>query len=208
LPSSERFAPAVDGVPICLHRADRPGPPRGPHRGVKSRVRRVPDQAVRRDRASIAGFDLGTRTGGIRFSADRAADSPEAKSAANADQRSDTNARHILLAEDNQTICEMLRLFLEGSGYRVTAVPTVQQAVAVLKSEPIDLLLSDFRLKDGTAWELMEQAKRVRPVPAVMLSGYSDKFYIDKSKAAGFADYLVKPVEEEQLLAVRYSVVS
>lgn len=116
------------------------------------------------------------------------------------EDRQPHNERHILLAEDNPAVSEMLRLFLEGSGYRVTVAPTVQQAVAVAAAEPIDLLLSDFRLKDGTGWQLIEQLKAVRPVPGVMLSGYSDKFYIDKSKTVGFSHYLVKPVDEDELL--------
>lgn len=144
---------------------------------------------------------LGTRSGSIRFDGKPEPIFSRSKSGSEATRMPEAGARHILMAEDNQAICDMLRLFLEGSGYKVTAVPTVKQALAVLESNPVDVLLSDFRLQDGTAWELIDQAKRVRPVPAVMLSGYSDKFYIEKSKAVGFSEYLVKPVDEEDLLA-------
>lgn len=126
-----------------------------------------------------------------------------------ADERKrDGNRLHILLAEDNAAISEMLRLFLEGAGYSVSIAPTVQQAVDIAERQKIDLLLSDFRLKDGTGWQLMEKLAARRPVPGVMLSGYSDSFYIQKSKAAGFSHYLVKPVEEDQLIAAIQEAVS
>jgi CheY-like chemotaxis protein len=115
-------------------------------------------------------------------------------------RRDESAARHVLLVEDNQPVCEMLRMFLEGSGYRVSTAATVRDALDIGRSQPIDVLLSDFRLKDGTGWDLMRELRPIQHVPGVMLSGYSDKIYIDRSKAAGFDQYLVKPVDEEQLL--------
>ncbi|HPZ97274.1 MAG TPA: PAS domain S-box protein [Phycisphaerae bacterium] len=111
---------------------------------------------------------------------------------------------HILLAEDHQAIAEMLEITLAGEGYSVSVADSVNEAIAIVRKRPIDLLLSDLRLRDGTGWDLMRRLRQVRLVPAIAMSGYSDKAYVEQSRSAGFADYLVKPLDEEVLLtAVR-----
>jgi CheY-like chemotaxis protein len=161
----------------------------------------------------VAGTAGAAETVGVAAASDEAgaADKAEATAGSSGQVASDPSPRHakgdqagtqILLAEDNKAVCEMLRMFLEGGGFRVIAVPTVQQALTVARQQPINLLLSDFRLQDGTAWELNKELQKIQAVPAVMLSGYSDNIYIERSKAAGFSEYLVKPVDEDQLLTV------
>ncbi|HPU26557.1 MAG TPA: PAS domain S-box protein [Phycisphaerae bacterium] len=146
-----------------------------------------------------------TGTGGAE---EPAARTPETKVAATDQRRDESASRHVLLVEDNQPVCEMLRMFLEGSGYRVSTAATVRDALDIARSKPIDVLLSDFRLADGTGWDLMRELRPIQQVPGVMLSGYSDKIYVDRSKAAGFCRYLVKPVDEEQLLEAVASAIS
>ena len=76
---------------------------------------------------------------------------------------------------------------------------SVTQAVALAGQSPVDLLLSDLRLKDGTGWDLMARLREIRAVPGIMMSGYADMDYRRRAKEAGFQDYLVKPVDDEVL---------
>jgi signal transduction histidine kinase/CheY-like chemotaxis protein len=107
---------------------------------------------------------------------------------------------HILLAEDHESIAAMLKACLEEAGHRVSVVASVADGAALASRTAVDLLLSDLRLNGGTGWDLMSKLREIRATPGIMMSGYSDKAYIDKSKAAGFAEYLTKPVEEDDLL--------
>jgi CheY-like chemotaxis protein len=107
---------------------------------------------------------------------------------------------HILLAEDHQSIAEMLKMTLENDGYDVSVADSVNDAVTIARKKPIDLLLSDLRLRDGTGWELMGRLRQVQHVPGIAMSGYSDKAYIEQSKSAGFTAHLVKPLDDEVLL--------
>lgn len=107
---------------------------------------------------------------------------------------------HVLIAEDSESIGELLRTCLEEHGYRVSLAVSLSEAVALAKSDSVDLLLSDLQLKDGMSWDLL--AKVGRRVPGVVMSGHDDEVYVAKSKAAGFSEYLVKPVDPDHVLSV------
>jgi len=93
----------------------------------------------------------------------------------------------------------MIKLSLESRGLKVHQAAGVAQGAQIAARESIDLLLSDLRLADGMGWDLMAKLREVRPVPGIMMSGYSDDVYRRKAKEAGFQEYLVKPVDEEVL---------
>lgn len=109
---------------------------------------------------------------------------------------------HLLLAEDSPQVAEILKAALEERGYAVSLTDSVSGGVGLARSQPVDLLLADLRLKDGMGWDLMQGMSLVRQVPGIIMSGYSDEVYIAKSKRAGFAEYLVKPVDPDELVKV------
>jgi DNA-binding NtrC family response regulator len=110
------------------------------------------------------------------------------------------NRVHILVAEDSSCVADLLRLFLQGEGYQVSTAESVADALEITRRSPVQLLVSDFRLKDGTACELMRELSKRQPISGVIISGYSDPLYRDQSKEAGFSEYLVKPVERDDLV--------
>ena len=92
----------------------------------------------------------------------------------------------------------MVRL-LTKRGYSVTAVSSIQEALAALERTPVDLLVSDVGLPDGTGRELMEQIRRKRTLPGIALSGYGTESDLAKSAAVGFSVHLTKPIDIERL---------
>jgi len=108
--------------------------------------------------------------------------------------------RHVLVVEDSENIGQLLKTCLEEQGYRVTIATSLAEALEAANADPVHLLLSDLRLNDGMSWDLLA---RLRPrVPGIVISGYVDEEHVARSKAAGFAQYLVKPVEPERVVAV------
>lgn len=106
---------------------------------------------------------------------------------------------HVLVAEDSGLVAEVIRNVLEEQGFRVSLVQSVAEALEVAEQSPPNLVLSDLRLPDGTGWELLARIRASRPVPAIMMSGYSDETYRVESRKADFDEYLVKPVNPDVL---------
>jgi CheY-like chemotaxis protein len=157
------------------------------------------------ERALEAGYDAHVRKpfdpGHLCMTIAALVESRSRQPAKREDRPKSARGLHVLLAEDNPTIAEMLKATLEARGHRVSAVQTIAGGLAVAKQSAVDIVLSDLRLKDGMGWELMAKLQSERVIPGVAMSGYDDQAYVAKSKAAGFNEYLIKPVDEDQLLA-------
>lgn len=113
---------------------------------------------------------------------------------------------HILLVEDHDDTRRSMELFLRAHGYRTQVAGGIQEAldVAATSDNRFDLLLSDLRLPDGTGWDLLRQLQEgvgARSKP-VAISGWGSETDVAKSKSAGFAAHLVKPIAPQVLEAV------
>jgi CheY-like chemotaxis protein len=89
-------------------------------------------------------------------------------------------------------------------GHRVTVAGGVGPALDLARgATPIDLLISDIGLPDGSGLDLMRRLRELRPgLPGVALSGYGTEADVQRSLAAGFAQHLTKPISIDQLKAL------
>jgi len=105
----------------------------------------------------------------------------------------------LLIVEDHETTRTVLAQLLTRRGHHVTTAGNVQEALAAYNDGYYDAVISDLGLPDGSGMDLMREIQRLRPVPAIALSGYGMEDDVRRSKEAGFSAHLVKPVNMEQL---------
>jgi two-component system cell cycle sensor histidine kinase/response regulator CckA len=80
----------------------------------------------------------------------------------------------ILLVEDDEAVRELSQAILERGGYMVRTAASVTAAIAVLDREPIDAIVSDMVIADGTGWDIHRHAARHQPdLPVLFVSGYA-----------------------------------
>lgn len=108
----------------------------------------------------------------------------------------------ILLVEDHSDTARIMTRLLKSAGHRVTPARTVAEAIAFFKAAEFDLVISDIGLPDGNGADLMRALRERRPVRGIALSGFGMDSDIARSKAAGFAEHLIKPINFQQLEAV------
>ena len=105
-----------------------------------------------------------------------------------------------LLVEDERFAYEEMKRMMEKlrPDYQLEAwTATVEQTVQFLKHHPVDLMLLDIRLTDGNSFDIFEQIQVTTPV--IFTTAY-DEHAIQAFKVNS-VDYLLKPVEEDDLLA-------
>ncbi len=107
--------------------------------------------------------------------------------------------RRVLLVEDHADSAETLALVLSMKGYEVSVARTVKEAQSLAPG--CDLMISDISLPDGSGLELVRELQRRLPLRAIALSGYGTEEDRSRSRAAGFAEHLTKPVDIDDLLA-------
>lgn len=106
----------------------------------------------------------------------------------------------VLLVDDHADTADLLRMLLVRRGFEVTTARSVATALAAAESGPIDVLVSDIGLADGSGCDLLRQLRAVSPLPAIALSGRDREADVQNARDAGFDEYLGKPVAIIQLV--------
>jgi DNA-binding response OmpR family regulator len=110
----------------------------------------------------------------------------------------------ILVVEDQPELCMSIRMTLELAGYRVFTAGTGVGALETLQAQPIDLIVSDIGMPQLDGYQLCRQIRADRrwyKIPLLFLTARGAEEDMRYAKALGADDYLLKPIEPEDLLA-------
>jgi AmiR/NasT family two-component response regulator len=107
----------------------------------------------------------------------------------------------ILVAEDESLIRLGLRRILEESNYDVVAAPDGRTAVKLARQTGPDLAILDIKMPGLDGLEVARQIYARRPLPIVLLTAYGDRELIEQATDLPIMAYLMKPVNEQELLA-------
>lgn len=114
--------------------------------------------------------------------------------AMNADKKKEQAGMHILFADDEKNLQELMRTELPRMGYRVTVCPDGLTAVAALEKQSFDCLLVDLDMPGMNGIEVIERARSLRPeIEAVIMTGNPSQETAIAALRNGVFDYLTKP---------------
>jgi two-component system, chemotaxis family, CheB/CheR fusion protein len=100
----------------------------------------------------------------------------------------------VLLVEDHPDTARVMARLLEGSGHSVRTAHSAASALQLAAAGAFDVVVSDIGLPDATGYELMAQLVARHRMKGIALSGYGSEQDLQRSREAGFAEHLVKPV--------------
>jgi len=111
-----------------------------------------------------------------------------------------TNRFRVLIAEDEEVVAQALAAQLEGDGYRVMGVAADgHDAVAKAASLEPDLIFLDIKMPRQDGLEAARQIMAARPVPIILITGFSDPDLVKAATEAGVMGYLLKPLDPKAL---------
>ena len=70
---------------------------------------------------------------------------------------------HVLLVDDEPAICKALATAIARSGFRVTTAMSGQDAIAIVRSERVEILITDLRIPDMRGDAMFELAAAIQP---------------------------------------------
>lgn len=108
---------------------------------------------------------------------------------------------HILIVEDEPSIADTLLFVLQGEGFSVTWKTLAGDALALLQSTPIDLVIMDVGLPDITGFEACKQLRKFSNVPVIFLTARGDELDRVVGLEIGADDYVVKPFSPREVAA-------
>ena len=107
----------------------------------------------------------------------------------------------LLVVEDHQSLCWVLRAFLATHGHQANFVENMDSAVRAAAEQSYDVLLCDIDLPDGNGWDLLQQLEKTghRPPYAIAMSVFNLGEHVARSIEAGYALHLSKPFAPMEL---------
>lgn len=109
--------------------------------------------------------------------------------------------KKLLLVEDDISLGESLRDYLEGEGFSVSWQKSISEAKIESDKKVFDLAILDWMLPDGQGIDLLKDWSKIKDFPIIMLTARAD--LLDKviGLESGASDYLTKPFEARELVA-------
>ena len=109
--------------------------------------------------------------------------------------------KHILVADDDPYIRELLNEFLTGEGFEVSQAASGQDVLQAIMGQTYDLILMDMRMPEMTGLDVLKQlhAKKVE-VPVILMTAYGSSNIAIQATQLGAYDYITKPFELDDVL--------
>jgi CheY-like chemotaxis protein len=117
----------------------------------------------------------------------------------------DDAAPRLLIVEDEPQQRETLAMLFEGEGYNVRATESAETAMEILAVHRPDLVVTDVKLTglDGISFfENVRNTEDGRDIPFIFMTAYNDVAAIERVKKMGSVDYITKPFNLEDLIAL------
>ena len=108
---------------------------------------------------------------------------------------------HILIVEDEPSIADTLLFVLQGEGFSVIWKTLAGDALKLLQTTPIDLVIMDVGLPDITGFEACKQLRKFSNVPVIFLTARGEELDRVVGLEIGADDYVVKPFSPREVAA-------
>ncbi len=121
------------------------------------------------------------------------------------------NKKTILIVDDSEIIRKTLSKSLSDKGFEVVQASDGIEALEKIKSEHIDIVLSDVEMPNMNGYELCKKIKKdnnTNFIPVILTSTLSSGLFIDRGFQAGADEYLPKPIKIDLLISTINNIFS
>ena len=107
----------------------------------------------------------------------------------------------ILIVDDDENICELLRIYLEKDGFDTIVANDGEQAVDFAAKYSPDLILLDIMLPKLDGWQVCREIRKTSETPIIMLTAKGETFDKILGLELGADDYVSKPFDTKEVIA-------
>lgn len=109
--------------------------------------------------------------------------------------------KKILIVDDDENICELLRLYLQKDGFNTVVANNGEKAITLVQIEKPDLVLLDIMMPVLDGWQVCREIRKSSDVPIIMLTAKSETFDKVLGLELGADDYVTKPFDSKEVVA-------
>ncbi len=106
----------------------------------------------------------------------------------------------ILIIDDDAGVRDSMQEFIKDSGYDIYTASSAEEALELLKSEIVDVVITDIILTGMDGLELTDLIKHNYDIDVIVMTGYSEKFSYEDAITKGASDLVFKPIRYRELM--------
>jgi len=107
---------------------------------------------------------------------------------------------NILVIDDEAAQRDVLTGYLKKKGYKIFSASSGKEGIEIAGRNPVDIILSDFKMPDLSGLDVLEQVKKINPeISFVIVTAYGTVENAVKAMRLGAFDYISKPVDLDEL---------
>lgn len=107
----------------------------------------------------------------------------------------------VLIVDDDENICELLRLYLQKDGFETVVASDGEKAVEYAAKYSPDIILLDIMLPGLDGWQVCREIRKTSDTPIIMLTAKSETFDKILGLELGADDYVTKPFDGKEVIA-------
>lgn len=116
--------------------------------------------------------------------------------------RTSEKKEHILVVDDSPDTLELLQRNLESKGYQVFTAPGAIEAIKILQSTPMDLVITDLKMPEVNGLSLLRHIQEnFKNTEVMMITGYPSIEGAVEAVKTGAEEYLTKPFTDDELFS-------
>ena len=108
---------------------------------------------------------------------------------------------NVLIVDDDKEIVNAIAIYLKNEGYKIYKACDGNQTVEKLKEQEIHLIILDIMMPEKDGIETLEEIRKEKTMPVIMLSAKSEDYDKIEGLNAGADDYITKPFNPLELIA-------
>ncbi len=109
--------------------------------------------------------------------------------------------KNILIIEDDTSIAELERDYLEAEGFEVTIEPDGKKGLELALQKDFTLILLDVMLPNQNGFSILRELRKNKDIPVLMISAKKEEFDKIRGLGLGADDYMTKPFSPSEMVA-------
>lgn len=109
----------------------------------------------------------------------------------------------ILIVDDEENMLKMLKTFFEEKEYKCFTANSGKEAIEIIESNQIDLVITDMKMPEMDGLELLRIIKeKHNDISAVIMTGFAEEYTTTEALNLGADGYITKPFRNKELLLI------
>jgi DNA-binding response OmpR family regulator len=109
--------------------------------------------------------------------------------------------KRVLVAEDEQRISQLLKMYLERESFEVEVANNGVAALEKAIQESFDIIILDILMPGKDGFTVLEEIRKTKATPVIMLSAKGEAHDLKRGEELGASDYILKPFSPKDVVS-------